>query len=430
MATHPQSSPTHDPASPENEFLLLACLTYGSDHPSRRDKARQLLKEHPELARTSIYTAAAIGDIAAVEGYLQEDPALAQAKGGPHEWEPLLYAAYSRLEETNEQPAPAPNHSTLEVARLLLEHGADANAAFLWQGHWPPFTALTGVFGEGEAGPINQPPHLYERDLAKLLLNAGADPNDAQALYNRMFTQGKSHLELLFAYGLGEESPELPIDAHRKSPSELLAQQVAWAAQHNHLDRLELFVKEGVDVTSPLIPFDAPDTMRTPYEIAKLHGHEEAALFLLAHGAKETKLSPLDLLMAACARGDAEAARALLAEDEKKTPQARTSKSPLLEALAPRQGALLCEAAARGDSRAVALMVELGFPLQGTLQASNPPSGATPLHQAAWFGHLDVAKLLVSLGASKTARDGTHNATPADWAAFNHHPEVAAFLNG
>ena len=111
-----------------NRFLHLACITYfDGDHPSRRVKARQLLAAKPHLAKANIYTAAAVGDVAAVADFLTKN-ADVHAKGGPFDWEPLLYAAYSRLDSEAEE------HSTLEAARLLLEHGADPNAGFLWEG--------------------------------------------------------------------------------------------------------------------------------------------------------------------------------------------------------------------------------------------------------------------------------------------------------
>src|SRR5438128_70716 len=84
-----------------------------------RNEARTLLAAEPALAGASIHTAAAVGDVAAARAFLDADPSLARRPGGPHDWEPLLYAAYSRLD------SPRPEHSTLAVARLLLEHGAD-----------------------------------------------------------------------------------------------------------------------------------------------------------------------------------------------------------------------------------------------------------------------------------------------------------------
>ncbi len=186
-----------------NRFLRLACITYfDGDHPSRRDRARQLLAKKTHLAKANIYTAAAVGDVAAVADFLAKNAGV-HAKGGPFNWEPLLYAAYSRLDSQAEE------HSTLEAARLLVEHGADPNAGFLWEGGYL-FTALMGVLGLGEddvfrtQGPQWQPPHQHWVEFARLLLEAGADPNDNQGLYNRMQYSNDEHLKLLFEYGLGK----------------------------------------------------------------------------------------------------------------------------------------------------------------------------------------------------------------------------------
>jgi len=115
--------PPADTSEPlADRFLRLACLTYLADPPSRRDEAKELLAAHASLSRENIYTAAAVGDVAAVQEMLAANPKLASLRGGPHHWEPLLYAAYSRLN------SEAKGHSTLEVARLLLAHKADPNA--------------------------------------------------------------------------------------------------------------------------------------------------------------------------------------------------------------------------------------------------------------------------------------------------------------
>ena len=60
--------------------------------------------------------------------------------GGPFGWEPLLYLTYSRV-------PLGPGRSAVAVARLLLEHGSDPTAGYLWEGLIPPFTALTGALG-------------------------------------------------------------------------------------------------------------------------------------------------------------------------------------------------------------------------------------------------------------------------------------------
>lgn len=55
-------------------------------------------------------------------------------------------------------------------------------------------------------------------------------------------------------------------------------------------------------------------------------------------------------------------------------------------------------------------------------------NAATALHQAAWFGHLAIAQLLVEAGADRTLRDPSHHARPADWARYNQKTELAEYL--
>ena len=243
---HPHRDPggaLPDEQGVADAFLRLACLTYGNDDVAHRDRARAMLDADPGIGTVSIHTMAAVGEVAAVAELLATAPAHAARQGGPHGWEPLLYAAYSRLDSTR------PGHSTLEVARLLLEHGADPNAGYLWNGLYP-FTALTGAFGEGEKGPIRQPRHQHSTAFARLLLDAGADPNDSQALYNRQFLPDDSHLALLFEYELGTGSGgpwHQRFAANHPSPAELMRDQLEWAAERNLPERVRLMLTSGVD---------------------------------------------------------------------------------------------------------------------------------------------------------------------------------------
>jgi ankyrin repeat protein len=54
--------------------------------------------------------------------------------------------------------------------------------------------------------------------------------------------------------------------------------------------------------------------------------------------------------------------------------------------------------------------------------------GATPLHWAAMSGQLEVARLLLSRGASLTTTDLTYGGTPQGWAREYRRREMAAFL--
>ena len=150
-------SPPREPDETEplaDRFVRYACLDYQSDHVSRRVRAHELFSESRNIADENFYAAVTVGNVSVVREMLRNNPALATVRGGPHNWEPILYAAYSRFDSDET------NHSTLEVARLLLRQGADPNSFFLWDSEYL-FTALTGVFGEGERGPTHQPEHQY-----------------------------------------------------------------------------------------------------------------------------------------------------------------------------------------------------------------------------------------------------------------------------
>jgi len=122
----PVGGPLADEKAVVDEFLRLACLTYGDDDPDRLRRAQSLLEQHDWLRRASIHTIAATGDIDAARELLDRAPSHASLVGGPHRWEPLLYLTYARV-------PLGQGRSAVAVARLLLEHGADPNAGYLWR---------------------------------------------------------------------------------------------------------------------------------------------------------------------------------------------------------------------------------------------------------------------------------------------------------
>lgn len=394
-----------------NRFLRLACITYfDGDHPSRRVRARQLFAEKPHLAKANIYTAVAVGDVPAVADFLVKG-ADVHAKGGPFDWEPLLYAAYSRLD------SEAAGHSTLEAARMLIDHGADPNAGFLWEGGYL-FTALTGVLGLGEddvfrtQGPLWQPPHQHWVEFARLLLEAGADPNDNQGLYNRMQNPNDEHLKLLFEYDLGKDHGgpwferlfrHWPHSSMPRSPADILAYQLRWAIASNYFDRVKLLVENGVDVNR------AQPGGLTPYAVAISYGHQEIADYLVARGAKRiaVSLSTAEEFSIACFRNDADRVRELVASDPS-----------LLDDAA----GLLTEVTEAGCVDSVRLLVELGVDVNG--RAGSEP----PLHCAARAGQLETVKLLVELGADVHARDECWNSPPMGFANYKGQRAVVEYL--
>ncbi|MGH9246699.1 MAG: ankyrin repeat domain-containing protein [Acidimicrobiales bacterium] len=395
-----------DDAARVDEFLRLGCLTYGADDPSRLEQARTLLAEHPELASATIHTVAAVGDVTAARQTLAADPDQAGREGGPFQWEPLLYLAYSRINTT------APGHSTLEVARLLLHAGADPNAGYLWEAEYP-FTALTGAFGNGDSGIHRAPPHQFEMELARLLLEAGADPNDSQTLYNRQWSDDDRHLELLLEFGLGRGTGATVWPAHlgldHPTPQELVEEELRGAAEGGRVERVRLLLPhvrnvDGIGTDHPLLEG------RTAWQLAVLHGHTEIAELLRRAGAAPVPLTPVEELRAACMRADRVAVDRLL-----------HGEPDLARQLRDRWPDLMGSAASLGRIDVLRLLVDLGFDL-------NPANRRTPLHEAAYHGRLDVVRELIALGADPTMRDCDHDSTPLGWAQYNRQEEVAAYL--
>lgn len=385
----------HDDAERADELLRLACLTYGSDDRTRLPRAQALLAEHPQLAAASIHTAAATGQHAVVAAMLDAEPGLVEVRGGPFRWEPLLYLTYSRLRD-GDPPA---------TARALLAAGADPDAGFLWDGLVPPFTALAGVFGAGEG---DAPPHVAWPELARLLLAAGADANDAQTLYNWGLGGRRGDdtavLELLyeFGFGRGDGGPwkQRLGDAH-PTPTQLVADELAHAARSGLPRRTRLLLAHGADPNSrgghPVFGG------RTAYQLAVGRGHTEVAELLGAAGADLSSVSEGAVLVGRLLQGD------------------RTVGSPAVKRIRKLHPGLIVTVAELGRAQSVQLLVELGWDV-------NHRRRTTALHEAAIRGDRELTELLLGLGADRGALDTEHNATPAGWARFHGHDDLALLL--
>ncbi len=395
-----------DDASRADELLRLGCLNYGADDSGRLAQADRILVEYPHLAGWSIYTAAATGAVDAIRVVLDSDPQVAGRDGGPFAWPPLLYLTYSRL-------APCPGSDPVAAARLLLAAGADPNAGYLWDGLPSPFTALTGVFGRGEQGA---PPHPHEIPLARLLLEAGAEANDSQTIYNRgagdIARDDTEFLELLLDHGLGrgDGGPWRRMLTHgHQTPHEIVAEALQHAAEAGLEQRTRLLLARGVD---PNCPGTHPGYEgRSPYEGAVLHGHLAIAELLAAAGADTSTVDPSMVFVGACLAGDRRAVDAALATDPR-----------LLQSALEQRDDLVARAAELGRGGAVRLLVDLGFDI-------NVRHRTTALHEAAQHGDLPLAMLLVELGADPDIVDTEWDSPPAGWARHGGHTEVADYLD-
>jgi ankyrin repeat protein len=382
-----------------DRFCRYACLTYtDGDGPHRWEQAQALLAEDPAAIAGDVWAAAAAGLSAEVHAALVGDPGLARVAGGPYGWTPLCYLAYSRV---------VPGDAT-EAARALLDAGADPDEGHLWNAQPYPFTILTGLFGDGEQGTKRQPPHPHAGAIARLVLAAGADPNDSQTLYNRQFASDDSHLELLFAFGLGrgDGGPwRRRLGGLIGSPSELLRSQLRWAVEHGMVKRVRLLVAHGVDVTEAY-----PDG-RTPMDLARLGGLAEVAEALREGGAPPARLNPVDRAIAAVFAGTA--------PDEDAASAARSERP-----------GLIVWAAAQGRADVVATLVALGWDVNARGRGDVPVEHGwhTALHEAAGNGDPAMIELLLGLGADRTLRDVRFHATPLDWARHFDHREAIRCL--
>ena len=410
-------------ATKADEFLGLACLTYGvtegQDDAGRPRRAGQMLAADPTLASASIYTAAAAGNAEAVAGFLASAPALANRDGGPYRWPPLLYLTYSRVDGPAEGP--------LRTARILLVRGADPNAGFLSDGEPPPYTALAGAIGGGR-DPVHQPRHHDGLRLARVLLAAGADANDARALANVGGNTDDDHqLELLFEFGLGRGGGgpwRSRLGPAQPSPIRLVQDQLLVAAHLGLAGRLAMLLRQcaalGVDIDAVGVgPGHGFMRGRTASDLAALGGHAEAERLLVAAGARASRLSTVERFAAACLRADRPVATQLLADD------------PTLIDRCP-DHLLPWRAAVQDRPEAIRLLADLGFDINANLHG-------TPLHVAAYAGNLAAVKALVAAGADPGVPAGNfvkpgdptasiEDPTALGFARYRGHREVADFL--
>ncbi len=382
--------------SPADEFLRLACLTYGDDEPERWAKAERMLAATPALATANLATMAAAGALDAARELLRRDPGSVRAPLGPHSWQPLVYLTYSRV------PAPA----AFETAELLLDHGADPNAGYLWEGLCPPFTALTGAFGSGGG---NSPGHPDGLRIARLLLERGADPNDGQTIYNMGGFASDAWLELLLEFGLGrgDGGPWRRLLGERQeTPRQMLEDALMAAARNGRTDRVRLLLDHGADPdgTGSRHPIYGG---RSPIEEAALSGNLEIVAILELAGAR-AGLDDVQAFMAAATAGDRDTVAVLRAGDP----------TLVARAIASEPGQLI-RAAAQDSLEGVRLLLELGFDVDARERIA-------PLHEAAMRGNIAIIELLLDHGADPNLRDTGYDATPGGWA--EHHGQTEAHL--
>jgi ankyrin repeat protein len=226
------------------------------------------------------------------------------------------------------------------------------------------YLAANGVEGHRQRSPKNAV------QIAKLLLDAGADPNALQDSYG-----GQNTIMAM----LVSSSP--PKDAGVQVPL------------------IDILVDYGASIAP-----SGEGNWTSPIETALVFNMCEAADALVKRGA------PVDTLAA-------EAGLGRLEEVRRRLPSADANDRHRAVALA----------AQCGHADVLALLIDAGE----DPNRFNPPgthSHSPPLHQAIAAGHLHVVKLLVERGARLDIKDAIYESTPLGWARYFDQPDIAAYL--
>ncbi|HEX9102439.1 MAG TPA: ankyrin repeat domain-containing protein, partial [Polyangia bacterium] len=165
------------------------------------------------------------------------------------------------------------------------------------------------------------------------------------------------------------------------------------AARRRRVRAVELLVERGADVDARTAGG------KTAYVHALRRGFDDVVAALDGRGAA-VALTDADRLAVALVGGRLAEARAILAANPG---AARTGNGE--------EDRLLADLAGRPGRERVQLVVDAGADL-----AAPGLDGGTPLHQAAWFGQPENARLLLAAGAPLEPLDDTHGSSPLGWA--------------
>ena len=288
-------------------------------------------------------------------------------------WVEAVHVPDSPVARFEEAVDAVVNGDAATLSRLLREDPALVRARSTRVTYFDPpvhgatllhYLAANGVEGYRQRSPKNAV------EIARLLLDAGADPNALQDS-----SGGQNTIMAM----LVSSSP--PKDAGVQVP----------------------LIDVLVDYGAKIVP-SGEGAWTSPIETALVFAMCDAADALVKRGAQIVTLA-------------AAAGLGRLADVLRMLPAADASDRHRAMALA----------AQCGHADVVGALIDAGE----DPNRFNPPgthSHSPPLHQAIAAGHLNVVKLLVERGARLDIRDTIYESTPLGWAAYMGQTEIAAFL--
>ena len=371
--------------------LVEAFVAASVERPLR--EAATILEAHPSIAAHSIYAAAVLGDRRTVSEMLAADPSGAVAIDEARGWPPLLYACYSRWHHID----PSRATGMAKVVNLLLDAGASPNTN---NGARVGYrSALSG------AVEVNNP------DVTRVLLDAGANPDDRQCIGEAAGHRDHRCLELLLSHGArvaGTWALDAAVDADDPQAVSLLTGVLRGATGQTANEATEALpgaaANASSEVVSALLAAGADRTASDSEGFSALRravraGQAETAALLVRHGAPDDS-TDVDRFIGACRRADRAVAEQILAEHP-----------DLPDRLTDDDRAAVTEAAGSAPAAAVALMLDLGFSPD-----DRNGFGEQPLHTAAYYGNAEVVRLLIDAGADLEALAARFDGTPLAYA--------------
>ena len=270
-----------------------------------------------------------------------------------------------------------------DMVALLIEAGAELDAVDTFG-----CTPLRRAVGSG---------HL---DSVQLLLAAGADPNAGQDWQSLPLREAAFPMNLEIAHLLLEAGAD-----PQQAKCEFIPLFVA--ADRGDAAEVGRLIEAGADVEA------TGDRYSTPLLQAAMKGNAEVIRLLVAAGADLDARSVRGFtpLILAASRGHSGAVAVLVDADV------------VLDATHGQKYLALFNAIRDGHVAVVRILIDAG----GSVNDASTSSGRTPLHEAAFYGQLEIVKMLLAAGADPVARD-SDGITPWDCATMSESRRNSAYL--